>query len=50
MGPPDDNSGRQLTPPTPATTPTATATSKVTPTIAHDGNGVAVDRQRRSAP
>jgi hypothetical protein len=44
MGPPDDNSGRRLTQPTPATTPTATTTPETRATIADSGVAVAVDR------
>jgi hypothetical protein len=43
MGPPDDNSGRRLTQPTPATTPTTT-TPETRATIADSGVAVAVDR------
>jgi hypothetical protein len=43
MGPPDRDSGRRLTQPTPATTPTTTQAPKVTATIADSGHAVATE-------
>ena len=46
MGPPDDNDGRRLTQPTPATTPTTTQAPEIGTTIADDRGAVSVELPR----
>jgi hypothetical protein len=48
MGPPDDNDGRRLSRPTPATTPTTTQAPKVTGIVADSGDAVAADLPTRT--